>query len=92
MYVLTGESILFSETSAEWRARRKALSPAFYKGKLYKMIEIARRSVQITLNNLDSHLKESMEPRTQIDLIDEISNMNVQIMLMCAFGEDMSQQ
>ena len=45
MYVLTGDSILLSTTSTEWRARRKAISPAFYKGKLIKMVEIARQSV-----------------------------------------------
>ena len=92
MYVLTGDSILLATTSAEWRARRKALSPAFYKGKLVKMVEIARKSVQLSLDVLDSLLKESTEPRRQIDFIDQTSNMNVRIMLMCAFGEDMSQQ
>ena len=31
---LLGDSILFSDTNAEWRKRRTAFSPAFYKGKL----------------------------------------------------------
>lgn len=34
MWRLTGKSILFDETSTEWKNRRKAISPAFYKGKL----------------------------------------------------------
>ena len=52
LFCLTGDSILFSETSAEWRARRKTLSPAFYKGKLIQMVEIARESVRFTLEHL----------------------------------------
>ena len=31
---LLGKSILFAETSAEWKQARLTLSPAFYKGKL----------------------------------------------------------
>lgn len=34
MWRLTGKSILFDETNTEWKNRRKAISPAFYKGKL----------------------------------------------------------
>lgn len=33
-HVFTGESILFAETTDNWRLSRKAISPAFYKGKL----------------------------------------------------------
>ena len=90
-YCLTGDSILFSETSSEWRARRKTVSPAFYKGKLLKMIEIARESVKITLNHFQGLIKESKEPKTRINLINELSDMTVRILLMCALGEDVSQ-
>jgi cytochrome P450 len=38
---LTGRSILFEESTANWRLRRKGLSPAFYKGKLKGLIRIA---------------------------------------------------
>jgi len=46
---LTGRSILFDESSESWRMRRKAMSPAFYKGKLQGLIEIAKRSVKDTI-------------------------------------------
>ena len=39
---LTGNSILFAETSDDWRKSRKAISPAFYKGKLENLVEIAK--------------------------------------------------
>lgn len=39
---LIGDSILFAETSLEWKEARKKISPAFYKGKLVSLIELAR--------------------------------------------------
>ena len=41
-YCLTGDSILFAETTQDWKDTRKALSPAFYKGKLEQLTEIAK--------------------------------------------------
>ena len=43
---LTGNSILFQETSKEWKEARKIISPAFYKGKLLGMIELARANLK----------------------------------------------
>ena len=48
-YCLTGDSILFAETTEDWRKSRKAISPAFYKGKLEKMVEIAKKAARTTL-------------------------------------------
>ena len=47
---LTGDSILFSETTEDWKKSRKAISPAFYKGKLENLIDIARDAIRITLD------------------------------------------
>ena len=41
-HCLVGDSILFAETSLEWKQARKTISPAFYKGKLLSLIELAR--------------------------------------------------
>ena len=48
-YCLTGDSILFAETSEDWRTSRKAISPAFYKGKLEKLVEIGKSAIRTTL-------------------------------------------
>ena len=40
--IITGRSILFADTDAKWRARRTAISPAFYKGKLVSMVNLAK--------------------------------------------------
>ena len=39
---LLGESILLVTSSKEWSNKRKALSAAFYKEKLLKMVEIVK--------------------------------------------------
>ena len=91
LYPMTGDSMLFAETSAEWRNRRKTIAPAFYKGKLLKMIEIARESVRFSINHLKKLVKDSNGEKTQIDLIEEVSKMNIRILLICALGEDISE-
>ena len=48
-YALIGRSILFADTDEVWKERRKALSVAFYKGKLVQMIETAKEAMQGTL-------------------------------------------
>ena len=49
---LMGDSILFAETTPQWKEARKTLSPAFYKGKLVNLVEIARESVRFSVNHL----------------------------------------
>jgi cytochrome P450 len=46
---LTGRSILFADTDEMWRKRRTALGPAFYKGKLIQMTDLAKESMRGTL-------------------------------------------
>ena len=87
---LLGKSILFAETSSEWREARKTMSPAFYKGKLVSLVEIARESVRHSVDRLKNLVRDSKTPRTEINLITEISDIFVRILLMCALGEDVS--
>lgn len=87
---LVGESILLAETSPEWRKARKTLSPAFYKGKLENLVEIAKGSVRSSITQLKGVVKKAENGQAEIDLIPELSDILVRIMLMCAFGEDVS--
>ena len=48
-FELTGDSILFAETNQKWRESRKALTPAFFKGKLISMMEIAKEAMRKTV-------------------------------------------
>jgi cytochrome P450 len=50
--VLLGDSILFAETTPEWRESRKVISPAFYKGKLENLVLIARDTMRTTVKVL----------------------------------------
>ena len=52
-----GNSTLLARTDQIWKKRRAAMSPAFYKGKLERMVELAKGCVQLTL----SHWKELSE-------------------------------
>ena len=52
--IFTGNAILFSETNEKWRQSRKAMSPAFYKGKIVQLMETAREAMATTHARLDS--------------------------------------
>ena len=66
---LIGDSILFAETSLEWKEARKKISPAFYKGKLVSLIELARQSVKQYVSNLHAKIDQTGEGSAEIDLI-----------------------
>ena len=66
---LIGDSILFAETSLEWKEARKKISPAFYKGKLVSLIELARQSVKQYVSKLHDKIDKSREGSAEIDLI-----------------------
>ena len=55
---LTGDSILFTETSETWRKERKAMSPAFYKGKLEDLVELAKGAVRKTITRWESTVEK----------------------------------
>ena len=84
---LTGKSILFDESSPSWKQRRKAMSPAFYKGKLQGLFKIAKTAVKAYILHLDSVCEKG--PRT-VDIIQEISDMSTSLLLRCVLGEDLS--
>ena len=58
-YCLGGDSILFTETTQDWKDARKAMSPAFYKGKLEDLTEIAKLAITATIDRLNSLLDTS---------------------------------
>ena len=62
------------------------MSPAFYKGKLQGLVEIAKRSVKETIDNF-SKLCENGP--VEIDMIKEISDSITSMILKCTFGEDL---
>ena len=86
---LTGNSILFTETTDDWRKSRKAISPAFYKGKLESLVDIARDAVRKTLTRFKTIAAKGS--RSQVDIMEEIGLMTSRILLMCALGVDCSE-
>ena len=86
---MTGESILFAETTEDWRKSRKAMSPAFYKGKLEHLIEISRQAVRTTVARFKDI--SSTGARAEVDIMKEIGLMHSRILLTCALGVDCSE-
>ena len=85
-FCLTGDSILFAETTDDWRKSRKAMSPAFYKGKLDDLCETAKSAVKTTLTRFNAIAAKG--PRQEIDIMEEIGLMTARILLVCALGTD----
>ena len=84
---LFGGGILFSQTDAVWRKRRTAIAPAFYKGKLVNLVELAKSCVHETHQRWK---KLCANGKTRIDFMEEVSMMHVKILMSCAFGTDIS--
>ena len=68
------------------------LTPAFYKGKLVQLVEIARESVRHSREQLKAKIEKSDAESVRINLITEFSDVFIRILLMCALGEDVSTQ
>lgn len=90
-HVLTGDSILFAETTNDWRDSRKAISPAFYKGKLERLTEIAKTAVQTTVDRFWDEIKAANDGQgALVDIMEHSNSLTSRILLLCAFGEDIS--
>lgn len=82
-----GSTIILSETNEHWKKRRASIAPAFYKGKLVGLVELAKSIVTETLTRWKSMTKDG---RAKIEFMDEIAMTHVKIMLKTAFGQDIS--
>ena len=88
-FCLTGESILFAETTKEWKEARKTISPSLYKGKLEGLTELAKDTVKCSLSHIRSLIKDG---EGRFDLIQEINTTMIRVLLVCALGEDVSEE
>ncbi len=88
-YPLMGDSILLSDSSEVWGKKRKTLSTAFYKEKLLMMCEIVKQCMHEKVEDLKARFSR---PGKDMNLMQEISKMFIKIIMMCAFGEDLSEQ
>jgi len=85
-YCLTGDSILFANTNEDWKKSRMAIRPAFYKGKLEKLVEIAKGAVRTTLTRFQAIAAQG--PKAEVDIMEEVGMMTARILLVCALGVD----
>jgi cytochrome P450 len=80
-------SILFSRNNEEWAKRRKTLSTAFYKDKLMKMAELSKGVVASEVKRWHEQFSETGQP---LDIVSELTVIQNNIILSCAFGQDLS--
>ncbi len=83
-----GESILLMRSNELWSAKRKSLSTAFYKDKLGKMMNIIREVVTSYVKLLE---KDFINTETPFNLAEKINELQVKIILNCAFGIDLGE-
>jgi cytochrome P450 len=68
---LMGDSILLAKSTEDWAKKRKTISPAFYKEKLNKMVDITKSIVNKSIEQIrEKHVKTG----TPMDLAKTISN------------------
>lgn len=82
---LTGQSILFGETNDNQKAKRKAMSPAFYKGKLQNMVDTAEQEIRKQIRKYKVAC-ESNNGEITIDMVNDINNLLVRLLLACVIG------
>ena len=90
-FCLTGDSILFANTNEDWRKSRKAISPAFYKGKLERLVDLAREAMVSTVKRFHK-ISAKGGPKAEVDIMEEIGMMTARILLVCALGVDCAEQ
>jgi cytochrome P450 len=90
LHDLTGDSFLFSKGDDAWKAKRKAVGPAFYKEKLRKIFESHKGIVQQFMDKWSAGIKE--HGSTRIDMRKELKNLYSATIFVSIFGEDFSQE
>jgi len=84
-----GNSLLFGSNSKEHKFKRKAMSPAFYRGKLQDLIATTRRHVlDVTIPNLRSKCEKGP---VEVDIINEVTTMITSIIFKCTMGLDVTE-
>ena len=79
-----GRSILFSDTNENWRQRRKAMTPAFYKERLRGIVKLAAATVKNSIKRM------KVDKERTFDIMEEILKTASEIILSCSMGEDSS--
>ena len=75
---------MFSDTDSNWHSRRKAMTPSFYKDRLRGLVNIAAKTVKLSIKRLN------VEKERTIDIMHEILKMSIEIIFTCMLGENIS--
>jgi len=84
-YCFTGGSILFSQSNDHWRARRKAMTPAYFKEKIRGVVKLAG----LTVKNSITRMKVVKEGQT-FEVMEEILKTVSEVLMSVSMSEDVS--
>ena len=70
-----------------WAAKRKIISAAFYKEKLVKMTFLVKQELKISL---EMWKEKYVKTGKEMNVVSEITDIYTEVILACAFGEDIS--
>lgn len=87
---MLGNSLLFADTNQEWRKRRTAMSAAFYKGKLLKLLDITKGCVKETFEKWKTHEElrsglQSSQSQT-FPFSNEMGLLITKVLRLCTLG------
>eukprot|EP00347_Sterkiella_histriomuscorum_P023205 403335549 len=90
--LLGNSSIMMSSTEAQAR-KRKTISSAFYKDKLYKMVEQMKEVVAEKIEEMQHKFINDKEGQlVGFDLLEQLNQIHIRVILNTAFGEDLKNQ
>eukprot|EP00347_Sterkiella_histriomuscorum_P012378 403368811 len=90
LFSLLGNSSLMMSSNEAQARKRKTISSAFYKGKLYKMVEIIKEIVAEKIDEMQHKFINDQEGQKQgFDLLEQLNEIHVRVILNTAFGEDL---
>jgi cytochrome P450 len=79
-----GGSILFSDSNENWRSRRRAMTPAFYKERLRGLVKLAANTIKNSIKRM------KVDKERTFDIMEEILKTASEVILSCSMGEDSS--
>lgn len=89
---IIGQSFIFSKNDDSWRAKRKAMSHAFYKDRLEHMLQTLKVKLMDMFVNWGNLISQSTDGFHDIDMATEFSDVLARNIIHICFGEDLSDE
>ena len=85
-------SLVFSSADEKYKAKRAAVSTAFYKERLKNQMEVLKDLLAADIEIWKKRIAESNDKSTTIDMMTEFEQFFSKTVIMISFGEDVTNQ